>query len=319
MEDVEEHAFSDYKAEGAELGWGRDTQHLDCSQCGASTEVADSTHATSCTFCGAAQIVESERKEKRRPESLLPFQVPRSECDDVFRAWVKKLWFRPNALKTLARPDELNGMYIPFWTYDALTRNWWNAESGTYYYVTESYSSNGQRKTRQVRKTRWTWVSGTHDAFYDDVLISASHSVPKDLIRGIEPFDTKALTPYQPEILAGMGAENYQTDMLEAWPEAKSRIDEAIYDACSRRIPGNTHRNLTVSSHYSNKTYKLCLLPIWIANYRFRGKIYRYLVNGHSGTVHGEAPLSWPKVVGALLALGGVITAIATYDSFWSF
>jgi len=226
---------------------------------------------------------------------------------------VSGLWFRPNTLKSLARPDALKGIYLPYWTYDALTQSWWNAESGTHYYVTETYSSGGKTKTRVVRKTRWTWVNGTHNAFYDDVITAGSNTLPSELREGIEPFETKALQPYTPEAIAGFQAENYQNDMLECWPHAKNQMEAAIHDACAAQVPGDTYRNLRVSTHYSNQTYKLCLLPTWVANYRFNGKIYRYLVNGYSGKVHGEAPWSWAKITSTVVALGGIAYGIYMY------
>ena len=47
------------------------------------------------------------------------------------------------------------------------------------------------------------------------------------------------------------------------------------------------------------------LVPVWIAAYRYRGRMFRYLVNGATGTAAGTAPWSWVKI-------GLAVTAIAT-------
>ena len=200
---VVEHPFEDYKGQLEENPWNTETIHMDCDQCGASTEAPGETHATECAFCGAPLVTKQTRKGSRKPESVLPFTVPKSQCDDIFRDWVKSLWFRPSALKSLARPDALAGVYIPYWTYDALTQSWWNAESGTHYWVTETYRSGGKTKTRMVRKTNWTWVNGDHNAFYDDVQVPGSQTLERDMLRGIEPFNTLDVVPYVPELLSG--------------------------------------------------------------------------------------------------------------------
>ena len=313
-EEIAEHPFEDYKGDLEDGSWGPDVTHMECEQCGASSEVTEHTTASVCAFCGAPGVTGGSAGKKRKPESVLTFQVPRSHCDDMFRDGVKTLWFRPNALKTLARPDALKGIYLPYWTYDALTQSWWNAESGTHYYVTETYQSAGKTKTRTVKRTRWVWVNGTHNAFYDDVTAAGSDTLPEELRRGIEPFDTHQLQPYTPETLAGFQAENYQHDMLDCWPQAQSIMEKAIQQACIAAIPGDTYRNLRISTHFSNQTYKLCLLPAWVANYRFNGKVYRFLVNGHSGKIHGEAPWSWVKITTA--AATTLAIAYGLYEYF---
>jgi hypothetical protein len=43
-------------------------------------------------------------------------------------------------------------------------------------------------------------------------------------------------------------------------------------------------------------TYKHVLFPVWIASYRYRDKVYHFLVNGQTGEVQGQAPISWIRV-----------------------
>lgn len=67
-----------------------------------------------------------------------------------------------------------------------------------------------------------------------------------------------------------------------------------------------------MNTDYADERFKHLLLPIWMAAYRYRGKSYRFIVNGQTGRVQGERPWSWPKIAGALLA-GLVILALAFY------
>jgi hypothetical protein len=61
-------------------------------------------------------------------------------------------------------------------------------------------------------------------------------------------------------------------------------------------VPGDTHRNLRVQTKFDNLTFKHTLLPVWLASYRINNKIYSFMVNGQTGKVQGEAPISWWKV-----------------------
>jgi hypothetical protein len=262
-----------------------------------------------CAFCASSQVLpQKETTALHKPESVLPFVVEQQEVLDKFRVWIKSLWFRPSELKKQARVDGMKGVYLPFWTYDALTFSFWLAESGHYYYEKDA---NGKR----VRKTEWRTAAGSHDEFFDDVLIQGSPSVPSHLVRALEPFETKKLIPYKPEYLSGKAAEDYRRDMVACWPDARARIDGAIKAACKKKIPGDTHRNLKVRTSYNNRTYKLCLLPIWLASYRYMNKSYTYAVNGQTGRISGDAPFSWIKIAAFVLTLASLIGAFVYFQN----
>jgi hypothetical protein len=46
----------------------------------------------------------------------------------------------------------------------------------------------------------------------------------------------------------------------------------------------------------------LCLLPVYVLSYRYRNKLYRFLVNGQTGKCAGDKPVSAGKIA---LAVGG--------------
>jgi hypothetical protein len=246
----------------------------------------------------------------------VPFVVDQRTAIDKFRRWLGKGWFRPNEVKRIARNAEarVQGVYLPFWTFDAQTTSRWHAEAGYYYYVTQRYtvtvSGKSQVRTRQVRRVRWRPASGTHDEFFDDVLLFATRSIDEKILRRIYPFDTRQLVPYRPQYLAGWRAEEYQIELNEAWKMAQEIIADRLRAACAREVPGDTHRNLRVQSQFQDTTYKHVLLPVWIASYRYRNRVFSFMVNGQTGKVKGEAPISAWKVVLTVLIVLALLAAI---------
>jgi len=224
-------------------------------------------------------------------------------------------------VKKIAKDAEarLQGVYLPFWTFDAYTSSWWQAEAGYYYYVTEEYwatDDEGRRvkRTRQVQKVRWQPASGHLTLHFDDVLVPATQSVERDMLERIYPFDTQLLTAYRPDYLSGWGAEAYTVDLRQGWTTGQAIIQDDAYAACAREIPGDTYRNLNVDTAFSNMTYKHVLFPVWIASYRYGGKVYHFLVNGQTGEVQGQAPISWIKVT-----LVVILVLIVLAVLFWLF
>ena len=60
--------------------------------------------------------------------------------------------------------------------------------------------------------------------------------------------------------------------------------------------------------------WEYSLLPIWMLNYRDRrGKVYTYAMNGYTGKVYGELPVSLPKLGLLLAAVAAPLTALFTW------
>ena len=72
-------------------------------------------------------------------------------------------------------------------------------------------------------------------------------------------------------------------------------------------IGGDRQRIHTVDTQVKDVTFKHILLPVWMAAYIYRGKTYRFVVNGRTGRVQGERPYSAMKITLAVIA--GLIVA----------
>lgn len=118
----------------------------------------------------------------------------------------------------------MDGIYLPYWTYDANTFTRYTGQRGEYYYVTESYKDNqGQTQTREVRHTRWYPVSGSVKVDFDDVLVCASKSLPHEMIDELEPWDLHELKPYDARYLSGFVTERYKIGLEEGFSISKQK------------------------------------------------------------------------------------------------
>jgi hypothetical protein len=286
-------------------GWQAEKTSVLCQSCRAISVFDPSRVGQRCDFCGSSALVPYEEiKEAFSPESVLPMQLAETQVREAIRSWYGSRFWAPNRLKTKALTDQVRGLYIPYWTFDAQVHADWTAESGDYYWDTESYTdAQGRRQSRQVRKVRWYPSSGSLDHFFDDELVPASRGVHSGLLRSVEPFPTRELVAYQPGFLSGWVVERYQIDLVAAAQHARDQMDVQVRQLCAAQVPGDTHRNLQVDTDYSGQTFKHVLVPLWLLTYQFRRNTYQVVINGYTGTVAGEYPKSWVKIAIAVLLL----------------
>lgn len=290
---------------------------VDCPNCAAKIELTDGTHADQCPFCATPIVTDTGAHRHIKPKGLLPFMLPEDQARAAMAAWLGKLWFAPNGLDEFARKGrKMQGVYLPFWTYDAQTRSDYSGERGTIYYVTRTVMRDGKRTTVRQAKTRWRRVSGRVARFFDDVLILASKSVPRQDIDNLAPWDLSSLEPYKPEYLAGYRAEAYSVDLEDGFELARDHMDRVIRRDVKFDIGGDRQRVHHVNTQVSDVTFKHVLLPVWMAVYKFRGETYRVVINGTNGQISGQRPWSIWKIAfaaaGMALVAGGIGYFIAT-------
>jgi hypothetical protein len=297
----------------SQRGWQAEKISVKCQSCQAISVFDPGKVGQRCDFCGSTALVPyEETKDAFRPESLLPMKLSETQVRDAIRRWYGNRWFAPNLLKRAALTDTVKGLYIPYWTFDAQVHADWTAESGYYYYETETYEENGQTKTRQVQKVRWVPSSGTLDHFFDDELVPASRGVKEGMLRRIEPFPTKQLVPYQPGFLSGWTVERYQIDLIAAAKEAREEMDGKMEQLCSAQVPGDTQRNLQVQTDYSGQTFKHILTPIWLLTYNYGKRNFQVVINGYTGAIAGAYPKSWIKITFFVLAVLAAVLVFVT-------
>jgi len=293
-------------------GWQATKTMVKCQSCQAISVFDPERVGQRCDFCGSSALVPYEEvKDTFRPESLLPMKISETQVRDSISRWYGSRWFAPNKLKRAALTDTVKGLYIPYWTFDAQVHADWTAESGYHYYETETYTdSEGKIQTRQVQKTRWEPSSGSLDHFFDDEPVPASRGVQPEMLRGIEPFPTRELVPYQPGFLSGWVVERYQIDLVSAARTAHDEMDAEMRRRCADEVPGDTHRNLEVDTDYSGQTFKHVLFPIWLLTYDYGTRHFQVVINGSTGAIKGNYPKSWIKIT---LAVAVVLAAIAFF------
>lgn len=291
-----------------------------CPNCGAEVEFDPAVHSTECPFCATPVVTDTGESRHIKPKGLAPFDITERDARAAMNRWLGSLWFAPSGLQDYARKGRaLQGVYVPFWTFDADTRSSYSGRRGTVYYETQPVQvrdPQGRVRTemRQVAKIRWTPVSGRVARFFDDVLVLASRSLPKSHTDALLPWDLTRLEPYRPEFLAGFRAEGYTVPLQDGVTEARAYMDRMIERDVRFDIGGDRQEIAHIDTEVSDVTFKHILLPVWTAAYRFRGRSYRFVVNGQTGKVQGERPWSWLKIAIAVV-LVAILAAAAAYLS----
>ncbi len=304
---IQEHKFSKRAAE--KLGVTEKTsQIMECKGCGAKVEIAADCTATECPYCGSKYVLADKQVESIVPDGVVTFKIDKHKAGEVFAKWIKKKWLAPGDLKNLYERDKLQGVYLPYWTFDADTVCEYYAEGGKHRKVKEK-DSNGNEVEKTV--TDWYPVSGRVKEEFDDILVKASKNLKPSLLEAIEPYNTKELVSYEPTYLSGYGAECYTVSLEDAHKEARDKMENELRSMSRKDVlrKYDEVRNLSVDIDYDDETYKHIMIPVYATAYNYKGNTYPVLINGQTGKISGKYPKSKAKIAIIVAIIAAAIAA----------
>ena len=269
-----------------------------CSNCGAEVITSKSTIATTCAFCGRAISLTNKMVGNFKPDCVIPFAITEDEAKSIYKKYTTTGPLTPKAFSTENVIEKMKGVYVPFWlhSYDETAHVVVSAEN------THSHK-RGYDKVID------------HEMFMVDMDVSGKfESIPTDglknlddaLMGGIEPFDYSRLTAFNPAFMAGYYAEEYDETAKEKEAAVHERTaSEMKSDSIKEAGPYMEKLVTSYSPSYQNENAKYAMLPVWLFNVDYKGKLYQFAINGETGKVTGKLPIS--KLKAALYAGGGFL------------
>lgn len=284
----------------------KQSRTMECSGCGAKIEISSNDTAAKCPYCGSSYVLAKTQEEVLIPDGIVPFKIDKNQVGVLFRTWIKKRWLAPGELKKLYQYGSFQGIYVPYWTFDAQTDCYYTGEGGRDRTIT--YEKDGEKHTRI--ETDWYFTSGRINHFFDDVQVPATERYQKGFFSGIEPFNMKQVMSYSPDYISGNLSEKFSVDLESGHREALVKMENELINMASNEIRRryDRARNVRVQARYYNETYKYLLLPIYSTSYNFKNKTYNVLINGQTGKIKGEYPKSPVKI--ALIVIAIIIVVI---------
>jgi DNA-directed RNA polymerase subunit RPC12/RpoP len=284
-------------------------REVTCKRCGASAIVT--RQATRCAFCDAPEVVEVTDNRAIPPGGVLPFMVDGKQASATFSSWLRSRWFAPGDLVRRATRDKMDGMYLPFWSFDADMTTQYDGQRGRVYYRTERYTdSEGKSQTREVREVDWTPCSGTVQTRVEDLTTRASTTLPEAMIAKLGPWDLGQVRTFDGRYLAGFSAERYRLEAADGWAAEAEAVDRRIRTDIRADIGGDEQRIDDLNVAYDRVDFRHLLFPLWLSSFHYNGKVFRVAVNARSGEIFGERPYSAGKIILFILTIAALIAAI---------
>ena len=287
-----------------------------CPNCGAELLCDETTAATSCPYCSYPAILPGKFSGScRKPDFVLPFRLSKEEAAAQLKRHYRGKKLLPRAFSEESHIEEIRGIYVPFWLFDAVSR-------GDAHFSC-SNSSSHREGDYIVTTTRHYDVYRSGDMQFSGLPVDGSSKMPDAYMDSLEPYDYKDLKPFSTVFLPGFLADRYDVDSEAAIPRAETRFKTSFDDAVRRTVYGY-ERVIPRGGHYDLVPGQInyALMPVWLLNTRWNDKTYLFAVNGQTGKMVGDLPVDKKKqnlwFFGLLAGIAGLLTLffINPFSSF---
>lgn len=273
-----------------------DVDVYECQSCGAKILTDENTTATFCVYCGNTAIIKNRLTGTLRPTKIIPFKNTKEEAIKTFVNYRKGKPFAPKDFSNKENIEKITGVYIPFWIYDcdvaasleAVGKNIKTWTSGDYQYTkTDTYK-----------------VLREGNMNYEKVPTDASSKFDDDIMDSIEPFNYNDLADFSMSYLSGFLSEKYDVEKSEAFERAKTRVVNSTNEKLKETIIGySTYSVVSSNMNINLKDSNYILLPVWMLNINYRGKVRKFAMNGQTGKMVGDIPIAPSKVISTSLVI----------------
>jgi predicted RNA-binding Zn-ribbon protein involved in translation (DUF1610 family) len=265
-----------------------------CKGCGASMSYDASAGTLRCPFCGSAELEKQPDAKEISPQGIVPFVTTQEQAVSAMRQWLGSGFWRPGDLSQQAAVVTMTAVYVPYWVFEAQTHTFWTADT--------SHTPPGARAS-------WYPVTGQHEGTYRGLLVGASGALTPSETAALCPFDLASAVPPEKIDLTNSIYERFTVPRKYARPLANQGFEQLEAEACGQYVPGSP-RNLKVNVRITDLTSQPMIVPVWIMAYRYQDRVFRFLANGQTGRVTGQAPLSWRKIAVAVAIVVAIIVII---------
>ena len=273
-----------------------------CPNCGARTTFDGTSFALNCPYCSTSFSHQGAKDLQVWPKAILPFAIPER---DAYRSALAKLQdtalFAPDLASDVRLRQTLKGVYLPFWAFGAASETAFTINHGKYFVEQVPRRQFNEEVLAEAfvtyeRKAEWTRIDGHLPVPLNDILVAASSNPPRPFDTALAPWDFADLVPFQRHYLTGFHAEMSSIPAAEAHRHARQLMQGAIHREIQRVVEADEMDLVRCDTHFSHETFKLVLLPFWIADYRDQGKTLLVYVNGQTGKALAQVGATDPKV-----------------------
>ena len=280
-----------------------------CNSCGGEIIGDNTTAATSCPYCGNPVVMMGKLSGSLKPDLIVPFKLNKKDAVAALKRHYKGKLLMPNVFKDENHIDEIKGIYVPFWLFDA------NVDADVSYEATRvrawSDSKNDYTETKYYQVDRGGTIA------FKNIPVDGSTKMPDDIMESIEPFDASKATPFKSAYLAGYLADKYDVDADARIRRANVRMKKSAEESFAASVQGFSSVTAKESGiRLLESTAKYALLPVWYLNTSWKGNKYIFAMNGQTGKLVGDLPLDKGKARRWFWALTALITG-AVYTTSW--
>jgi len=261
-----------------------------CPSCGAELIGDKNTIATVCPCCGNTQIMQKRVQGLLKPEYVIPFQLDKKAAKEALKQFYKGKKLLPNLFKTENQIDSIQGLYVPFWLFDAKA-------NGSVSYKATRVSGWSDSKYNYT-KTDYYSVLREGSLGFEKISVDGSEKMDDDFMDSIEPFDYRKLADFQTAYLSGYIAEKYDVSIEASKERAIKRIKNSVESQFAASVTGYSSVMKERSSiNVEDGKAAYSLFPVWVLNTRYKNQNYQFIMNGQSGLIVGKLPVDKGKAL----------------------
>lgn len=241
-------------------------------------------------------------------DAYLSFELDKEDAILAYKDFKHGKIFAPRIFRNKQHFQQVTKVYLPLWLFEG------EASFSTRYdgRKVRKYTEQAGEGEQEITETEIFDVKREGTVTIDGVLIPATSTVPEVNFVRMMPFDLESAVFEAPSNDKVLPADR-------ALEVARAEAEEKMTELAAAHVAGTVKGFNESSEKETSITSKVTsarkvYVPVWMLDTDWKGKNYRFTMNGRSGKVAAELPVALSSVIASLVALFVLTFVLVTYS-----
>lgn len=262
--------------------------------------ISDKPSLEVCPYCNSKNLTLIKLKQNMKIDSLIYFNKTKRDFIKNYKKILRKKIFVPNIFYKNKIIKTCNNIYLPYYLCNMHAKAKLSIDTNK---ISEWLSNNYKyKKIDDYVLLRYC------ESDINQVPILLSNKIDSKKLEKIMPYDFNNIESYNKNL-----KDYIYEDIKNKLNKEKLRtiIEEIFIINIFNKIKDYDNVELKkIQTALDTFEYKKVLLPIWILNIEYKNKKYYFIMNGQTGKIDYDLPISKLKILGTYISIFIIVTLI---------
>lgn len=259
-----------------------------CTKCG--TIISSEKDEKKCPYCSEKLNASYKTKSNIKYNYIIPFTHSKKDIANIIKKYIKSRPLFPKNFNIKNNINNIKSIFIPLWIFDF--------EASGEIEVEGAKISKFKSNSKSYKKTDLYNITIGGNMNFANMTLHTSKKITENIIDNLDNYDYSKQIEFDNKYIKDRLVEELDMKIRDIISLSEVDVKELFKNKLIGEIKDYDEIESKENTINIRNTRKNCVLvPVWLLSINYKNQEYDIYVNGQTGKVIGNIPISYKKLV----------------------